>query len=384
MNLRKKCIALALTAVMLLFAGCGTGNDTSSASAEKESQPQALDLVGSWEQQDGGDDYHLAGFIKDDLIELHWVSSYDQNGSVYWAGTYVAPKDMTEPYTWESERNDAILQTSAYGCVDATRTFTYQDGVLTMAASDTSYEVVLLPADSDFTYLAVEVPEPTEEEKAAAEAEEAAQQAADNAAAAAEEEVEDVNLKESGYAVQFIGGGKSLVYYSAQLNNPNQYNAISDPVIEITVRDADGKLLTKQHKTIGGIAPGDRLEIGDSISCPQGEPAEVEITAKNTDYAFSAFEGSGVFSTKDLKVGDIAEERADGSTSFSGKVTNNAETDVNGVAVSVVYAKDGKNIGGVTTSIGTIAAGESAEFSVADNSGFSDYDSYEVRVFQAE
>lgn len=382
MNLRKKCIALALATVMFLAAGCGQGSDTTSASAEKESAPQALDLVGSWEQQNGGDDYHLAGFIKGDLIELHWVSSYDQNGSVYWAGTYEAPKDMTEPYTWESERDDAIMQTSAYASVDETRTFTYQDGVLTLEASETSYEVPLVPAESDFTYLAVEVPEPTEEEKAAAEAEAAAEASADNAQAAADEEVEDVNLQESGYAVQSLGGGKSLVYYAVQLTNPNEYNAITDPVIEITVRDASGKLLTKQHKTLAGIAPGDRLEIGDSISCPQGEPAEVEITAKNTDYAFTAYEGSGIHSTKDLKVSDTAEERADGKTSFSGKVTNRAETDLNGVAVSIVYSKDGKAVGGVTTSIGSIAAGQSADFSVADNSGFSDYDSYEVRVFQ--
>ena len=57
MNLRKKCIALALAAVMFLAAGCGQGSDTTSASAEKESAPQALDLVGS----EGNDDAHNAG-----------------------------------------------------------------------------------------------------------------------------------------------------------------------------------------------------------------------------------------------------------------------------------------------------------------------------------
>ena len=158
MKLRKKILAMALVGAMLLLAGCGSGGDTSSASAESENAPaETLNLEGSWIAEVQGSDYYLAGFIKDNLIELHWVSSYDQNGSVYWAGSYKAPKDKPDTYTWESTRNDAIMNTSAYASVDASRTFTYADGKLTLAASDTGVETVLIPAETDYTYLAVEV-----------------------------------------------------------------------------------------------------------------------------------------------------------------------------------------------------------------------------------
>lgn len=97
MKLRKKILAMALVGAMLLLAGCGSGGDTSSASSESENAPaETLNLEGSWIAEVQGSDYYLAGFIKDNLIELHWVSSYDQNGSVYWAGSYKAPKDKPD------------------------------------------------------------------------------------------------------------------------------------------------------------------------------------------------------------------------------------------------------------------------------------------------
>ena len=384
MKLRKKILAMALVGAMLLLAGCGSGGDTSSASAESENAPaETLNLEGSWIAEVQGSDYYLAGFIKDNLIELHWVSSYDQNGSVYWAGSYKAPKDKPDTYTWESTRNDAIMNTSAYASVDASRSFTYADGKLTLAGSSTGAETVLIPSETDYSYLAVEVSE--EDQQAAedaAKAAEAEQASADAIRAAEEEEVEDIVLVDSGYSVESLGGGNSLIYYAVEIENPNTYNAIVSPNIDITVLDKDGRVLTKQNRSLFAVAPGDTFCFGDAINCPKGTPADVEITVENNDYDFKTFEGSGIHSVKDFSVGEVSEEKNGGQVHFSGTITNDSAADLENVIATVVFKKDGSIVGGVTGDIGSMAAGESADFDIATKSDFSDYDSYEVYVTQ--
>lgn len=384
MKLRKKILAMALVGAMLLLAGCGSGGDTSSASTESENAPaEILNLEGSWIAEVQGSDYYLAGFIKDNLIELHWVSSYDQNGSVYWAGSYKAPKDKPDTYTWESTRNDAIMNTSAYASVDASRSFTYADGKLTLAGSSTGAETVLIPSETDYSYLAVEVSE--EEQQAAedaAKAAEAEQASADAIRAAEEEEVEDIVLVDSGYSVESLGGGNSLIYYAVEIENPNTYNAIVSPNIDITVLDKDGRVLTKQNRSLFAVAPGDTFCFGDAINCPKGSPADVEITVENNDYDFKTFEGSGIHSVKDFSVGEVSEEKNGGQVHFSGAITNDSAADLENVIATVVFKKDGSIVGGVTGEIGNMAAGESADFDIATKSDFSDYDSYEVYVTQ--
>ena len=384
MKYRKKLLAVALIGALLLLAGCGSNGETSSASAESESAPvETLNLEGSWIAEVQGSGYYLAGFIKDNLIELHWVSSYDQNGSVYWAGSYKAPKDKPDTYTWESTRNDPIMNTSAYASVDASRSFTYADGKLTLAGSSTGVETVLIPSETDYSYLAVEVSE--EDQQAAedaAKAAEAEQASADAIRAAEEEEVEDIVLVDSGYSVESLGGGNSLIYYAVEIENPNTYNAIVSPNIDITVLDKDGRVLTKQNRSLFAVAPGDRFFFGDAINCPKGTPADVEITVENNDYDFKTFEGSGIHSVKDFSVGEVSEEKDGGQVHFSGTITNDSVADLENVIATVVFKKDGSIVGGVTGEIGNMAAGASADFDIAAKSDFSDYDSYEVYVTQ--
>jgi len=389
MNLRKKVLALVLMGCMLFTAGCGS-NNSEATSAESEQTPvETLDLEGSWiaEVQDSG--YYLAGFIKGDLIELHWVSSYDQYGSVYWAGSYGAPKDDPDTYTWESERDDDIMATTAYGSSDETRTFTYADGKLTLEGSATGAETVLIPSDIDYTYLAVDLPESDDDDdkdkdknKDDKDSKDDDETTASDAEAAANEKVKDIEVLDTGYIVEDMDGGNSLIYYAVEIKNPNKYNAIVSPNIEITVRDKNERVLTKQNCSLSAVAPGDTLCFGDSINCPKGKPDKVEITVENNDYDFTAFAGSGLPSVKDLAVSDIDEKKSKGSTTFTGTVTNNMDDDMEGVIATIVFKNGGKIIGGVSEKIGTIEAGGTVDFNISAKSGFKDFDSYEVFALQ--
>lgn len=387
MKFSKKCLALILMFAVVLLPACGNKGDAPVSATEEKVVEDALDLTGNWVAEAQGSGYYLAGFIKDDLIELHWVSSYDQHGSVYWAGTYKAPKKKTETYSWSSERDDAIMATSSHAAPDASRHFSYQDGKLILEAGQQGYAVTLIPTDTDYTGLAVDMPDSEKDKdnkKDKKDKKHDKQATSDTSVsdreAAEEEPVKNIKLVESGYAIEHVGNGVSMVYYGVELANLNKYNAIKSPTIEITVRTKDGSLVSKQKRTLDGIAPDTRVIFGDTLKCKNGKADVVEISVKNSDYDITPYEGSGVFAASDLKVSDVKEKHEHHRAIYTGTVTNNSAYDIPGVLVSVVYYKDGKIVGGSTERLDSIPANGEAEFSIQNRSAFSDYDEYEVHA----
>ena len=189
-------------------------------------------------------------------------------------------------------------------------------------------------------------------------------------------------MLDTGYTVETMEGGNSLIYYAVEIKNPNTYNAIMSPNIEITVLDKNERVLTKQNCSLSSVAPGDTLCFGDSINCPKGKPDKVEITVENNDYDFKAFSGSDIPAVGDLQVNDVEEKHNKDNTTFTGTITNNTDEDQENVIATVVF-KRGKNIvGGVTGKIGTIKAGKTVDFNISSKSSFSDYDDIEVYAVQ--
>ena len=200
--------------------------------------------------------------------------------------------------------------------------------------------------------------------------------------AAEKEKVQDIEVLDTGYTVETMEGGNSLIYYAVEIKNPNTYNAIMSPNIEITVLDKNERVLTKQNCSLSSVAPGDTLSFGDSINCPKGKPDKVEITVENNDYDFKAFSGSDIPAVGDLQVNDVEEKHNKDNTTFTGTITNNTDEDQENVIATVVF-KRGKNIvGGVTGKIGTIEAGKTVDFNISSKSSFSDYDDIEVYAVQ--
>ena len=394
-NKRKKCVALATLIALMILPACGNpSTDLSSTSSTAESvDANALDLQGSWVAENQNDSYYLAGFIKDDIVELHWVSNYDQYGSLYWGGSYKAPKKDTNTYTWESKRDDAMMAMAAgFGAPDQSRTFTYEDGKLILEASDLSYEVVLIPSEVDYTGLAVEVSDEdrekakkdTEGELEATEdeaTEEKSSKEAENIKKAEEEKTKDVKVIDTGYAIEQVGNGVNMVYYGVEISNPNKYNAILSPNIEITVRNSDGGLVSKQHRTLAGLAPRTRVTFGDTIKCNNGAPDEVSIEVTNTDYDIVPFEGSDVVMDSDLEVADVKESSVDSKVIYTGKVKNKTDKKIDRVLISVVYYNDGQVVGGSTEYVDGLKAKGSKNFEVKNKSKFKGYDTYEVYAF---
>lgn len=376
----KKAMALALIGALMVLPACGQNSAKPGDSAQEE-QADVLDLTGSWEAEEHGSDYYLAGYVKDGLIELHWVSDATGVGSVYWAGTYKASEHYQDPYSWTSKRDGAIMSTSSYAASEEERTFTYADGKLTLEASDQSgsYAVTLVRSAVDYTAYATEV---TDEQRAAAEEDAKAEEEVDEAQAAADEKTKNAKVTDSGYSVKKIDGGSSLIYYAVEITNPNKYNAIKEPIIKISVRDDKGGLISKQQKKLAGIRAKETITFGDVIKCDNASPSDVEITVENSDYNIVPNATAGVSSVDDLKVLKTSKEDVDGRAIFKGTIKNTTDVDKADVIVSIVVKRDGEIVGGTTDFIDAIPAGDEVEFETRSRSDFSDYDEYEVYVTQ--
>lgn len=121
-----------------LFLGVAIGCLLFSCGCSKTSEKQPADLTGEWKQinSNSEDSYQIAT-IGEDTIEVYWVSESDDSKSLYWAGTYVAPTDTNEPYSWDSENDKEKTSSAMLASGDDTKTFKYENDQI-------SYEVSAL------------------------------------------------------------------------------------------------------------------------------------------------------------------------------------------------------------------------------------------------
>lgn len=93
------------------------------------------DLNGEWKQvNSNSEDSWQSATIQDGKIIINWVSDNGDSESLYWEGSYVAPTEYNETYTWDSQNQRDESKIALMSSNDDTKTITYEDGQL-------SYEV---------------------------------------------------------------------------------------------------------------------------------------------------------------------------------------------------------------------------------------------------
>ncbi len=129
--------------VAFLLTGCSSspgtstsessgGGSTASAPAEEQAPPaEPLDLAGDWKQTNSNSaDSYQAATIAGDLITVNWVNETDSTTALYWVGTYEAPTDAVETFTWISAGDVAQMETGLLASGDDSKEFAYEDGKL--------------------------------------------------------------------------------------------------------------------------------------------------------------------------------------------------------------------------------------------------------------
>ena len=121
-----------LVAGMLLSVSACTSSNSTETQVEKVEVP---DLSGEWKEVDADEDSWQSATITDDTITVYWVSDNGDTESLYWAGTYVAPSEASNEYSWDSENDHDKTDSSLLASGDDTKTFTYKDGILSYKQS---------------------------------------------------------------------------------------------------------------------------------------------------------------------------------------------------------------------------------------------------------
>lgn len=137
--MKKKIITVMLiSAIALTFSACGgksdEANNANQSSSEEKEPEEPTDLTGTWQSEENDGSYQEA-VISDDRIEINWVSDGGDTKSIYWIGTYEAPTEAVDEYSWTSERNKEETDTALLASTDDTKEFTYNDGVISYEAS---------------------------------------------------------------------------------------------------------------------------------------------------------------------------------------------------------------------------------------------------------
>lgn len=146
----KRSLSLLALASLLILAGCGGAADSDDETGARPEAdiPQIPDLTGDWLQSNSeSEEAFMSATIVEDTISVDWtmpatddISIFDDDGDglvsfVYWAGSFTAPTDATESYTWTSQADASVLDTALLGSMDDSKDFAYEDGVLSFTVT---------------------------------------------------------------------------------------------------------------------------------------------------------------------------------------------------------------------------------------------------------
>ena len=178
-------------------------------------------------------------------------------------------------------------------------------------------------------------------------------------------ENQDITITESGYSISDDGMGDIYAYFGFTVNNPNSDTASQFPVVTITAKGEDGSIIATYDQTLYFIAPNDSVSFGSVLDCNGKVPATVEFSASSG--TFVAGTTSGVVPTSSFTISntnEIVEEY--GSTSYTGEVANNSDSDFDNVAVTVLLKNNGEIVYGNTTYVSGVTAGSTKPFELSE------------------
>lgn len=178
-------------------------------------------------------------------------------------------------------------------------------------------------------------------------------------------ENQEVTLTESGYSINDDGMGDVYAYFGFTVNNPNTESAAQFPVVTITAKGEDGSIIATYDQTLYYIAPNDSVSFGSVLDCNGKVPATVEFSTSSGTFVSGST--PGVISTSSFAVSNTSEIVEDyGGTSYTGEVTNNSDSDLDNISVTVLLKNNGEIVYGDTTYVSGVTAGSTKPFELSE------------------
>ncbi|KSU67802.1 hypothetical protein AS038_01480 [Arthrobacter sp. NIO-1057] len=80
------------------------------------------------------DDAYQLATIDGDVISIDWVTNNGDTKSIYWVGSFEAPKDYTDSFTWTSTRDREATDAALMASSDDSKKITYNNGEISYEA----------------------------------------------------------------------------------------------------------------------------------------------------------------------------------------------------------------------------------------------------------
>ncbi len=133
--MKKKIFTTFIIGSMVLsMAACGSASTNSSSVSSNNEVVQEnnekikdpVDLTGTWKSKNN-DGAWMEATINADTISIDWVSDNGDTRSIYWVGSYTAPTEYSEEYTWISTNDKEQTETALLASPADEKDFTYSD-----------------------------------------------------------------------------------------------------------------------------------------------------------------------------------------------------------------------------------------------------------------
>lgn len=349
--MKKGVLVLLSAMVAISMVGCSSGKvnegdkteqvasessiTQEESSSEKVESAEPLDLTGLWVQEDAENDSYMAAEIREDgKIGIFFVLKENDTPQTYWVGTYDAPADSVDEYSWISENTFggiSLLASSA-----DTKEFTYKDGKITyeVTVKGNSRDVNLIRGEWDNS----NIPD-----------------SAFGSVKASQADFKNIEIADSGWIMQ---NEKFLMYYVV-LHNPNENTVVEYPSFRITARDGEGNLLETTDQTLSVVYPGQDFFYGSQAFSVDTMPDSVEFEMLDVkDYNLKDVSIMPEF--KQLEVVSINAS----SDKLLGEISNPNDYDLDQVVVVAIYKNaSGEVIGIENTYVNDVKAGTTTPFS---------------------
>lgn len=193
-------------------------------------------------------------------------------------------------------------------------------------------------------------------------------------------EPQKIFLVDSGWCT-YRKGEYAHVPFAVQIKNPNANLAAKYPTVTVTAKSSDGKILSTEERVLNSIAADDTILYGSEILYEGEEPSTVEISVSNKESNFTRQDDSRFVRQNSFVITNISENPGM-FKNYTGEITNNSSVDFSIVAVTMIYRKDGKIIGGGVEYVSDLSAGETKAFKLSADSEMTQYDSCEFYAVQ--
>ena len=198
---------------------------------------------------------------------------------------------------------------------------------------------------------------------------------------------EPIGIKDFG-VYPLIKDGTVRIFYAVKIENTNKNLAVMYPHIETTISAKDGSVIKVEDQVLSWIAADDSYWYVDYFTYEYDgtipDRADFYVWADDNNYVPSK-EADGIRSNE-LVISDASRKGKGSNIYYTGKITNNSKFDTM-ARVSVVYFKkdqDGveKPVGGDSTFVDNLKAGETRAFEIQPFSGIDSYTNASILAIQ--